>query len=552
MLGTTVSITLLIALPALGLVAYLYSGALWEAKSRELLGLAGKASELMTHNLGERAREVRLLANQPVFTRMPLDSADLKASLALMQKSYPHYSWIGLADLDGRVRVATEDMLVGQNVKARPWYAAGRESFHVGDLHEAALLGQLLANRVQEWPIRFIDFSLPVQGEEGQSRAVLGFHINWTWAKDLLGQLLPAQAREHQVDLLVMDRSQAVLYPAGVQLSERDSGAVRLPEPGGVSLVDWGNQKLYLTAVQDIGRASDGTDLGWRVVVRQPKDRVLAEVASVKTTVLIGILVLACLTLILAWRVARFIGKPIEQMATIASALVRGDKVDVDLPVRTREIGSLRQSLQDMQEALQAQRNELDTMNRELEVRVGQRTVELTRANAALETLVRKDALTGLANRVAANEWLAHEFSVLKRYKLSFAVLCMDIDFFKKVNDTYGHAAGDDVLKHVAGVMQNSVRETDRVARVGGEEFLVILPLTTLPDALWVAEKIRANVEASAVAPVGRVTMSIGVSVATPEDLNGDAAVQRADEMLYAAKHAGRNCVKAAADHSLG
>src|SRR5690606_2383285 len=106
---------------------------------------------------------------------------------------------------------------------------------------------------------------------------------------------------------------------------------------------------------------------------------------------------------------------------------------------------------------------------------------------------------TGLPNRLAANEFLQHEYSLLKRRPVPYAVVLLDIDYFKKVNDTHGHALGDVVLQHVAKVLAASVRVNDFVGRVGGEEFMMILPMTTLDDALIVAEKLRSAVEAEPV-----------------------------------------------------
>lgn len=119
----------------------------------------------------------------------------------------------------------------------------------------------------------------------------------------------------------------------------------------------------------------------------------------------------------------------------------------------------------------------------------------------------------------------------------------IDIDHFMVINDTHGHAVGDDVLRQMAGLLSESIRQTDFVARVGGEEFLVILPHTPLAEALTVAEKIRAKVESTVFDTVGRVTLSIGAAQAGPDDASAEVAVQAADRHLYAAKNAGRNRV---------
>ena len=119
----------------------------------------------------------------------------------------------------------------------------------------------------------------------------------------------------------------------------------------------------------------------------------------------------------------------------------------------------------------------------------------------------------------------------------------MDIDFFKRVNDTHGHPAGDAVLRHVAALISRSVRRTDFVARVGGEEFMVLLPMTPLAEGLHVAEQIRAAVATNPVEPVGALSISIGAAMVAGNDEEADATVRRADKCLYRAKSEGRNRV---------
>jgi len=121
----------------------------------------------------------------------------------------------------------------------------------------------------------------------------------------------------------------------------------------------------------------------------------------------------------------------------------------------------------------------------------------------------------------------------------------LDVDYFKKVNDAYGHAIGDEVLRLVASTIRSNLRVNDVVSRFGGEEFLVLLPSTSLEQAVHVAEKIRAAIAATPHQTAGQVTISIGVAVADPEQGDEEAAVKEADDQLYEAKRSGRNRVAA-------
>lgn len=178
-----------------------------------------------------------------------------------------------------------------------------------------------------------------------------------------------------------------------------------------------------------------------------------------------------------------------------------------------------------------------------LEREVAERTESLRAVNHELQRLVRTDALTQLLNRQAATERLQAEHLRMKRSDQHWAVMFIDIDHFKTVNDTHGHEVGDLVLNRLAHVLLQSVRATDAVARYGGEEFVVVLPGTDQRGAEWLAEKVRSAVEGTSFAPVERVTVSIGVALSRPDDPDPDAIVHRADVALYRAKREGRNRV---------
>lgn len=185
-------------------------------------------------------------------------------------------------------------------------------------------------------------------------------------------------------------------------------------------------------------------------------------------------------------------------------------------------------------------------LNAELEDKVAQRTAELSKAVEDLQHLSRYDTLTGLPNRLCANERLHTEFLSMHRTELAYAVLMLDIDFFKHINDTYGHTVGDKVLHQFAVTLRSSIRESDFAARYGGEEFIVILPNTALDDAYAVADKIRNAIEASFFQIKDTITVSIGLAMANTQQVDEYVAVKEADDGLYVAKSAGRNCIMSA------
>jgi diguanylate cyclase (GGDEF)-like protein len=176
-----------------------------------------------------------------------------------------------------------------------------------------------------------------------------------------------------------------------------------------------------------------------------------------------------------------------------------------------------------------------------------QRFAELQRQNAALEDRVVHDALTGLANRVLFSEVLGREIARVSSRGGGLSLLMLDLDFFKKVNDGYGHPVGDLVLRQFAQVLRKELRRADLPARVGGEEFAVVLAQEK-DEALFVAEKIRKTVSQEAFGEQGdafRLTVSIGCAAWKPGQ-NAEALVKSADEALYKAKGGGRDRVVAA------
>jgi diguanylate cyclase (GGDEF)-like protein len=181
------------------------------------------------------------------------------------------------------------------------------------------------------------------------------------------------------------------------------------------------------------------------------------------------------------------------------------------------------------------------------QLRVKSLVVQVQRQAEELLRVSRTDALTGLDNRRYLEERLEEAFEHARRLSEPFALLMCDLDKFKSVNDTYGHQAGDAVLKELADVLRAQAREIDRVGRYGGEEFMLLLPGTTLNAAQRLGERVREAVEAHTFSFLGgtlRRTLSAGVAAwPHPRLSTVDALVKAADDALYVAKETGRNRV---------
>ncbi|PLX70601.1 MAG: diguanylate cyclase response regulator [Denitrovibrio sp.] len=174
-----------------------------------------------------------------------------------------------------------------------------------------------------------------------------------------------------------------------------------------------------------------------------------------------------------------------------------------------------------------------------------QKNKELKEAYDKIEYLALTDMLTGIPNRRNITNMMNKEASRCRRNGGTFSMIMCDIDFFKKVNDTYGHDTGDFVLKRVADIIQKNLRQQDIIARWGGEEFLIVLPETMIEDGVRVSEKLRESIEKDTMEYEEHkfsITMTFGVAV-YEQDLGIEKSIKKADDALYQGKQSGRNKV---------
>lgn len=276
------------------------------------------------------------------------------------------------------------------------------------------------------------------------------------------------------------------------------------------------------------------------VVARFSFERVEAQIARTRLFVasaLFGLfLLLAAVQLV---GLERLVIRPIRTLQQAVRRIAEGHLTTRVPPLKSRELGELSETVNRMAAALQAERDNLERA-------VAERTRELSEANARLERLAVTDGLTGLFNHRRFHEVLQAELLRALRHKRPMGVLMVDVDFFKKVNDTLGHPAGDELLRRLADVLSRDLRQTDLIARYGGEEFAVVLPETTKAEATQVAERMRVAVEAKLNGTdqwKQKITVSIGIATFPEDGTSGEALLEAADQAMYLAKRSGRNRV---------
>ena len=515
--------------------------------SATLLMVAENAGKLLANGLLERSREAEVLAAAEVVWSKGLDAPEAHHMLARSQAAQPNSVWIGVADAQGVVRNATGGLLVNQSVLERPWFRAGLEKLYVGDVHPAKLLEKLLPPQASGDPYRFVDFSAPIRIGP-TTVGVLGIHGSWEWTREVIESLTPPPNEDSAVELFVFDRAGLLIYAPDGQTQAMQAAGQKLPQPPptlrGVAndgsqpaVVRWLDGREYLTAIAPMQPRNPASDLGWRIVAREPVELAFAESSrTVRLALVIG-LTAALVASVLAWLAARRLSDDLYALADAATA-VEAETPGIRIPQTrsSREVRKLSAALRRMTHHLLAAREAM-------EEKVRLRTLELEAANRALDLQARTDALTGLLNRRGFETQMAFALALARRSGRPLGLITVDVDHFKRVNDTYGHEAGDEVLRRLARTLEVRLRTSDVVARLGGEEFVALLPDTDLAGAQAIAEALVNAMDEQRDPGVGHITVSAGVAAMRGLHDDGADMLRRADAALYEAKGQGRNRV---------
>ncbi|OEZ62689.1 sensor domain-containing diguanylate cyclase [Duganella sp. HH105] len=483
------------------------------------------------------------------------DPAAARAVLDSLQDSFPDYAWIGIAGQDGKVYAAAHGLLENADVSARPWFKAGQGGLRTIDYHPALLLGKLLPQAADPW--RFIDVAAPVRRADGQPWGVLGVHMSWNWARRLARNLLTPALREYGAEILVVRNDATVLLgPAGMEEKKLNTTSLQLAQAGQTGAIreTWPDGKVYLTGYSQTGQSGDTATLQWSVLVRQPEQVAMAASRQLEQLILwLSVAAGAAMALAAAF-LARRLTQPMDRLSrTIeqrAKAVEEGQPLP-EIPAIDdgfREAQVLSHAMREMVHSEARHMHLLQTMNEQLESTVARRTAEL-------EQLVMRDVLTGLPNRRALMQALPAAMARVTRMRQPCAVLFLDLDGFKNVNDTHGHEEGDELLRQFGQRIVGAVRRTDTVARLAGDEFVAILEnLSDAAAAQEMGRKMMPVLREPFVLKTATVNLSasIGIAIHQPGDAEDlDALLARADRAMYEAKRGGKNNVVVAAAASV-
>jgi diguanylate cyclase (GGDEF)-like protein len=477
-------------------------------------------------------RQASLIAQAKVILRLAADlppvlmgnGAACHDTLVRIMDDAPWLTGISVLNLHGYQTCSNSERQSTENYADRAYF---RDAIESGSF----ALSDYIVGKLSGSPLFVLAYPLK---QDGVVKGALRASIDLDW----MSRLAAKTGSSHGTEVQLLDSSATVLaaYPD----PEAWVGRGMADQPGFTEALSRPADGHAVTATLDGRKRLVGharlPDTDAILVVMLPLDGVLFNAnlrawREFATIVIGGIVLLAAIWLGGELLVMR----PLRGLTRTATSLGSGElAVRMQTEGLAPELRRLGESFNDMAEHL------------------ADREAQLRQANQTLASLASKDSLTGVANRRAFDERMASEWSRACRDRKLLALLAVDVDHFKRFNDTYGHLEGDNCLRQIAEVLDRSARRGgDFAARIGGEEFALILPAATLSDAANVAERIRAEIAALGIehrsGQEGRVTISVGVAATSTATSQGPhTLINHADAALYQAKRAGRNRVSLA------
>ncbi|MFP9458945.1 diguanylate cyclase [Pectobacterium brasiliense] len=462
----------------------------------------------MTHSFFKESQQQLAYSANIVATQMD-DKAGLFKEAERLRLQTSNFNSVVIADEKGIIRATSPDtfQLIGRSLTTEGALEALKE--------KQPLISQPYVSAANNL---IVLISSPIFTRDGRYKGFIGGSI-YLKQPSVLNTLLDKHYYRDGSYIYVTDKNKTMLY-------HRDMERIGKTETNNLQIDAYhennGSQHMvnYLGETMLAGYAVEATSQ-WQIVALRPTDITLKPLDSLMLNVLRHTLPLALLTIFCVWLLARLIAQPLWLLARSANKM---DALDVSDDIRNIHSWYFEAS-----QLKQAMLLGIDLLQRKI---------------GKLRSEAHSDPMTELLNRRGLD-------SVLRYWQMgqkSFAVIALDIDRFKRINDTHGHDVGDNVIRYLSQLIRTSSRDADILCRSGGEEFLILLPETSLDVALSIAERLRQRVQESTIPVVGNITISLGVALWEPgvSNMPIDRTFKLADEALYQAKQEGRNRVVSA------
>ncbi len=441
--------------------------------------------------------------------------------LKSVRGKFADYEELMVVDLNAQVKATSADTIRAVKIPSSWLKKAKVDKVVIGDPYWDEVLKKPVMMIVE-----------PIRDPDGRFLGLFGAKLNFHTIRDILMNFSLGQTgRVHLItqDGTLISSSRSVSVPfMKTKLKAKTTKALFEKEADSLTYSDYLGKEV-------VGALKRVPVMGWAVVAEIGRQEAFAQIVHLRNLTLLMVSALLMSMGLTAYLLGLTIIRPLHRLADGAANVAAGN-LDVDLPVVSRgELGYVTMIFNYMVETLRKGRKELALINNKLREK-----------NKELAKLSITDGLTGLHNRKHLMETLSKEVTQAQRYKRAFSVLMIDIDHFKKYNDTYGHPAGDYVLTKIASILLECIRSVDSAARYGGEEFMVMLPETDLEGAVEGAERIRSWVEGETFGTDAKkvnITVSIGAAEFSANGDTVESIISSADTALYKAKRLGRNQV---------
>lgn len=533
-----------------GAAAYMSRQQATSLVSSEMRTLAISISNRLDVAIYHRLRELQFLADaEPMLARWrSSDPAAVRRMLDQMQAAQPDLVWGGLARPDGMLKAATSGQPQSLSVADQEWFKQGMKGMFVQDVHDEKPVEGEVEESPTATPFRIVKIGLPVRDRSGLLVGVLGLQLNEEWTSEIRNSFREMSGLDAgSTTIWVLSRDGSIL--SGGAAGSHPYSPERIKEMVAERQGSFVDELLPGPALAGFAVAHGMRDLpglDWIVVARRPVEVAAQSWRSFVNGILVLGAALAVTGIFMATYLAGRVARPIRGLTSEADQIGRDPAAFmIGRHSGSREVVDLSSSLRSLMRRV----GFAEEQRLMIEQRAAEESRKLNQDVDILRSLAEVDPMTGLLNRRAFSGASAQATTDFHDRHIPFAVLILDIDHFKRVNDTFGHVAGDQVLRAVAHVLQGLVRASDLVARYGGEEFVVLLREMQRENVRMIAETMRGAVAAMRVAVDGRditVTISIGAAVAAARDRDFEDVFRRADLALYTAKRGGRNQVQEA------
>jgi diguanylate cyclase (GGDEF)-like protein len=480
--------------------------------------MAGK----LDRGIYERRQDIQI-ETQALADAAPRDhGAGLRKRLNALREASASFAWIGYADTVGKVLVATDGLLEGENVAARPWFSGAVSTAFIGDVHRALLLEKHLNPSGGE-PLRFMDVAMPVFGKDGAFTGVLGAHIDWRWVREATTTSDDGRPTE---TLILGAAGQVLLGPRDLQDRTLLLQGVKDAQKGfhGYRIERWPDGKTYLAGYSLSRGYRNYPGLGWVVIVREPLDHAYAPVKLLSEKFFIVGTAIALLFAAFGWFLAVYISRPLITISGAALSLQRDDaKLAFPVIDNFREVAVLSRSLASL----------VDTL--------GQRETQLAHQ-------ARHQSLTGLPNRAHFTAMLNEAIGTAAAEGKRLAVLVFCLDRFNTITDALDNAAGNTALLEVLKRIEACIEGAGLLGHLDKEEFVIVVD--GRETLLSRARALAARLQQALAAPLHiggfdfTLGASFGISVYPDNGLHAETLLRHGESALQQVRARGGNGVE--------